>query len=173
MEFSRREYWSGLPFPPPEDLPNPGTKPRSHCISGRFFTIWATREAHSSFWWRPIKNQSSSKTNQHQRQSGIPAERTLSSVTQSCLTLCDTMDCSTPGFPVHRQLQKLAQTHVHWVGDAIQPSHPLLSPSPPAFNLSQHQGLFQWVSTSQQVAKVLELQLQHQTFQWIFWTDFL
>ena len=67
----------------------------------------------------------------------------FSSVTQSCLTLCDTMDCSTPGFPVHHQLLELAQTHVHRVSDAIQPSHPLLSASPPAFNLSQHQGLFQ------------------------------
>ena len=74
---------------------------------------------------------------------------------------------STPGFPVHHQLPELAQTHVHWVSDAIQPSHPLLSPSPPAFNLSHHQGLFQWVSSLHQVAKVLELQLQHQSFQWI------
>ena len=65
------------------------------------------------------------------------------SVAQSCLTPCDPMDCSMPGFPVHHQLPKLAQTHVHRVSDAIQPSHPLLSPSPPAFNLSQHQGLFQ------------------------------
>ena len=63
------------------------------------------------------------------------------------------MDCSTPGFPVHHQLQELTQAHVHWVGDAIQPSHPLLSPSPPTFNLSQHQGLFQWVSSLHQVAK--------------------
>ena len=70
----------------------------------------------------------------------------FSSFTQSCPTLCDPMDCSTPGFPVHDQLLDLAQTHVHWVGDAIQPSHPLSSPSPPAFNLSQHQGLFQWSS---------------------------
>ena len=68
---------------------------------------------------------------------------------------------------------RLLKTHVLWVGDAIQPSHPLLSPSPPAFNLSQHQGLFQWVSSSHQVAKVLEFQLQHQSFQWIFRTDFL
>ena len=78
---------------------------------------------------------------------------------------CDPMDCSTPGFPVHHQLLELAQTHVHRVGDAIQPSHPLSSPSP-TFNLSQHQGLFQGVSSSHQVAKVLELQLQHQSFQW-------
>ena len=82
----------------------------------------------------------------------------VSSVTQSCLTLCETMDCSTPGFPVHHQLPELTQTHVHWVSDAIQPSHPLSSPSPPAFNLSQHQGLFQWLNSSYQVAKVLELQ---------------
>ena len=92
---------------------------------------------------------------------------------QSCPTLRDPMDCSTPGFPVHRQLPELAQTHVHWVGDAIQRSHPLSSPSPPAFNLSQHQGLFKWVSSSHQVAKVLEFQLQHQSFQWTFRTDLL
>ena len=95
------------------------------------------------------------------------------SVTQSCPTLCNAVDRSTPGFPVHQQLPELAQTHVHWVDDAIQPSHPLLSPSPPALNLSQHQGLFQWVSSLHQVAKVLEFQLQHQSFQWIFRTDFL
>ena len=76
------------------------------------------------------------------------------------MTLCNSMDCSTPGFPVCQQLPELVQTHVHWVDDGIQPSHPLLSPSPPAFNLSQHQGLFQWVSSSHQVAKILELQLQ-------------
>ena len=96
----------------------------------------------------------------------------FSSVTQSCPTLCDPMDCNTPGFPVHHQLLEHAQAHVHWVGDAIQPSHPLLSPSS-AFNLSQHQGIFQGFSSSHQVAKVLELQLQHQSFQWVFRTDFL
>ena len=97
----------------------------------------------------------------------------FSSVTLSCPTLCDPMNHSMPGFPVYQQLPELAQTHVHRVGDAIQPSHPLLSPSPPAFSLSQHQGLFQWVSSLHQVAKVLELQRQHQSFQWIFRTDFL
>ena len=96
----------------------------------------------------------------------------FSSVVQSCLTLCGTMDCSTPGLPVHHQLPEPAQTHVHRVGDAIQPSHPLSSPSP-AFNLSQHQSLFQWGSSSHQVAKVLEFQLQHQSLRWIFKTDFL
>ena len=94
------------------------------------------------------------------------------SVVQSCLTLCDPTDYSTPGFPVHHQLLELAQTHVHCISDAIQPSHPLSSPSLPAFNLSQHQGLFPWVSSSHQVAKVLEFQPQHQSFQWIFRTDF-
>ena len=79
----------------------------------------------------------------------------ISSVAQSCLIFCDPMDCSTPGFSVHLQLPELTQTHVRWVVDAIQPSHPLSSASP-NFNLSQHQGLFQWVSSSHQVAKVLE-----------------
>ena len=95
----------------------------------------------------------------------VPPPVQLSSVAQSRPTLCDPMDCSTPGFPVHHQLPEYTQTHVHWVGDAIQPFHPLSSLSPPALNLSQHQGLFQWVSSSHQVAKVLELQLQHQSFQ--------
>ena len=96
-----------------------------------------------------------------------------SSVQFSHSVVCDPMDCSTPGFPVYHQLPERAQTHVYWVSDATQPSHPLPPPSPPAFNLFQHQGLFQWVSSSHQVAKVLELQLQHQSFQWIFRTDFL
>ena len=78
------------------------------------------------------------------------------SVAQSCLTLCDLVGCSTPGFPVHHYVPQLAQTHVHWVGDAIRLSHPL-SPTSPAFTLCQHQGLFQWVSSSHQVATVLEL----------------
>ena len=90
----------------------------------------------------------------------------ISSVTQSGLTLCDPMNHSTPGLPVHHKLLEFTQTHVHRVGDAIQPSPPLSSPSPPAPNPSQHQGLFQWVSSSHQVAKVLEFQLQHQSFQW-------
>ena len=85
------------------------------------------------------------------------------SLTQSCLTLCDPMDCNTSSFPVLHHLLEFAQTHVHWVGDALQPSHPLLSPAPSAFIPSRHQGLFQWVGSSHQVAKVLEL--QHQSFQ--------
>ena len=96
----------------------------------------------------------------------------VSLVTQSCLTLCDPMDCSTPGLPVRHQLLEPTQTHVHRVSDAIQPSHPLSSPSP-AFSLSQHQCNFQWVSSSHQVAKVLEFQLQHQSFQRTPRTDLL
>ena len=90
----------------------------------------------------------------------------FSSVAQSCLTLCNPMNCSTPGLPVHHQLQESTHTHIHWVGDAIQPSHPLSSSSLPALNLSQHQGLFKLVSSSHQMAKALEFQLQHQYFQW-------
>ena len=89
----------------------------------------------------------------------------FSSVAQSCPTLCDPMNRSTPGLPVHHQLLEFTQTHVHQVGDAIQPSHLLPSPSPPAPNPSQHQSLFKWVSSLHQVAKVLEFQLQHQSFQ--------
>ena len=83
----------------------------------------------------------------------------FSSVAQSCLTLCDPMNHSTPGIPAHHQLLEFTQTHVHWVSDAIQPSHPLSFPSPPAPNPSQHQGFFQWVTSSHEVAKVLEFQL--------------
>ena len=128
LGFSRQEYWDGLPFLPPGDLPNPGIQ---------------------------------------------PASLQFSSVAQSCLTLCDPQECSTPGLPVHHQLPEFTQTHVHPGGDAIQASHPLSSPSPPALNLSQHQGLFQWVSSSHQMAEVLEFQLQHQSFQWTPRTNFL
>ena len=98
---------------------------------------------------------------------GVP----FSSV-QSYLSLCNPMDCSTPGLPVHHQLPKFTQTQVHWVSDAIQPSHPLSSPSL-TFNLFQHHGLFKWMSYSHQVAKLLEFQLQHQSFQWTVRSDFL
>ena len=95
------------------------------------------------------------------------------SAVQSCPSLWDPMDCSTPGFPVLHHLLEFAQTHAHWVCDAIPPSHPLLPPSLPAFNLSQHHGRFQWAGSSHQVAKAVELQHQHQSFQWIFRVDFL
>ena len=97
----------------------------------------------------------------------------FSSVAQSCPTLCNPMNWSTPGLPVHHQLPESTQTHVHWVIDAIQPSYPLLPPSPPAPNPSKHQGLFQWVNSSHEVVKVLEFQLQHQSFQWTPRTDLL
>ena len=147
---SQHAYWSGLPCPAPGDLPDPAGLnciSCNSCTAGGFFTAEPLGKPH-------IISQ-------------------FSSVAQSCPAGCDPKDCSTPGFPVHHQLLEFTQTHVHWVSDAIQPSHPLLSPSPPAFNLSQHQGLFQWVGSSHQMAKVLEFQLQHQSFQWIFRTDFL
>ena len=101
------------------------------------------------------------------------------SVTKSCPNLWDPMDCSTPGFSVHHHLPKFVQTHVHQVSDTTQPSQPLLPSSPLVLNLPQHQSLFQWISSLHQVTKVLELQLQHQSCQWIFisfridWFDFL
>ena len=109
----------------------------------------------------------------------IPGQRSLagynptvqfSSVAQSCLTRCNPMGYSMPGLPVHHRLMSLPK-HVHWVGDAIQPSHPLSSLSPPSFNLSQNQGLSQWVSSLHQVAKVLEFQSQYQSLSWLFRND--
>ena len=94
-------------------------------------------------------------------------------VTKLCLTLCDPLDWSMPGFPVLHYLLEFVQTHVHWVSGTIQPSHLLSSPSLLALNLPQHQSLFQWVGSSHQMAKVLELQLQYQSFQWKFRVDFL
>ena len=117
MEFSRQEYWSGLPCPPPGNLPNPGIEPRS-----------PTLQADSLQSEPPVIYIRSDQ---------------IRSVAQSCPTLCDPMNRSTPGLPVHHQLPEFTQTHVHRVSDAIQPFHPLSSPSPPAPNPSQHQRLFQ------------------------------
>ena len=103
----------------------------------------------------------------------LEVELSCCSVNQLWLTLCDPMDCRAPAFPVLHYLPECAQTHVHWVGDVIQPSHLLSPPSPPALDPSQHQGLFPWVGSSHQVVKILELPFQHQSFQWIFRTDFL
>ena len=106
------------------------------------------------------------------RKSGKPLDHSgisslqFSLLTQLCPTLWDPMNCSTPDLPIDHQLLEFTQTHVHWVGDAIQPSHPLLSPSPPAPNPSQHQGLLQWINFSHEVVKVLEFHFQHQSFQW-------
>ena len=158
MAFSRQEDCSELPCPPPGDLQ---THVSSLCLlwllhCRQILYHWAMREAH-------VKCIYIGK--------GLSVQ--FSSVTQSCLTLCDPMNRSMPGFPVHHQLLEPIQTHVRWVSDAIQPSHPLLSHSPPVPNLSQHQGLFQWVNSSHEVAKVLEFQLQHQSFQWTPRTDLL
>ena len=131
------------------NLPGPGIELMSPALAGRFFIT------------EPPGKQCILLQSVNQ----------FSSVIQSCPTLCDPVDCSTPGLSVHHQLPEPTQTHVCWVGDAIQSSHPLSSPFPP--DLSQHQGPFQWVGSSHQVAKVLELQFQHQSFQWIFRTDFL
>ena len=124
-------------------------------------------------WWAIVHRVAKSKTglSSHTRNISYYLVQ-FSSVTQSCSALSDPMNCSMPGFPVHHQLLELAQIHVHHEGDAIQPSHPLSSPSSPALNLSQHQSLFKWVSSSHQEANVLEFQLQHQYFQWTFRTDF-
>ena len=105
--------------------------------------------------------------------SGHPSSVQFSSVTQSCLILCDPMNRSMPGLPVYHQPPEFTQTHVHRVGDAIQPSHPLSSPSPPVPNPSQHQGFFQSVNSAHEVAKILEFQFQHQSFQWTPRTDLL
>ena len=105
--------------------------------------------------------------NPHDRQGGCLVQFSHSVVADSC----NPMDCSMPGLPVHHHLPEFTQTHVHWVSDDIQPSHPLSFPFPPAFNLSRHQVLFKWVTSLNQVAKVLVFQLQHQSLQWTPMTD--
>ena len=112
MGFSRQEYWSGLPFPPPEDLPDPGTKPRSPALQADFLPSDPPGKPNFILEYCCL-------------------------VAQSCLALCDPKSCSTPGFPVLHYLPEFAQTHVHWLEDAIQPSHPLSPSSPPVLNLSQ------------------------------------
>ena len=150
MGFSRQEYWSGLPFPPPGDLPDPGIEPMSLSLLN-----WQK----GSLPLVPPETPHALTSVQ------------FSSVTQLCLTPCNSMNRSTPGLPVHHQPLGFTQTHVHRVGDAIQPSHSLSSPSPLAPNPSQDQGLFQWVNSLHEVAKVLEFQLQHQSIQWTPRTD--
>ena len=154
--------WVAIPFSRGSSQPRDCTQVSR--ITGRFFTSWATRETHACNKWTSKYSSWTSKGD---------GNSSVSSVAQSCPTLCDPMNRSTPGLPVHHQLPESTQTHVHWVSDTIQPSHPLSFPSPPALNLSQHQGLFKWVSSSHQVAKVLEFQLQNQSFQWTPRTDLL
>ena len=145
--------WVAIPFCKVSSQYRDGTQVSR--IAGRFFTVWAIREA--------INGQQVCEKMFRITSHSVSVQ--FSSVAQSCPTLCDPMNRSTPGLPVHHQLPEFNQTHVHQVGDAIQPSHPLSSPSPPALNPSQHQGLFQRVNSSHEVAKVLEFQLQHQSFQ--------
>ena len=150
MGFSRQEYWSGLPCPHLGDLPDPGTElmaPASPALqTGSLLLSYCGSPSYSNF---------------------------CCSVAKPCPILSDPMSWSTPAFPVLHYFLGFAQTHVHWVRHAIQSFHSLLSPSPLAFNLTQHYSLFQWVSSLHQVIKEWELQLQHQFFQWIFRVDFL
>ena len=156
--FSKQEYWSGLPFPSPKKNSMLSLMLCSHNLE--ILNNFEQRTSHLGT--RCPSNYVASP--EHITWS-LDAEFFVSffcccsSVAQSCLTLCNPVDCSMPGFSVLHYLLKFAQTYVHWVGDAIQPSHSLWSPSPPAFSLSQHQGPFQWVGSSHQVTKILELQL--------------
>ena len=125
--FSRQENWSGLPCPPPGNLPNTEIKPRSLTLQADSLPLSRLGSPISALqYWANYRRSVQ-----------------FSSVAQSCPTLCDPMNHSTPGLPVHHQLLEFTQTHIHRVSDAIQPSHPLSSPSPPAPNPSQHQSLFQ------------------------------
>ena len=143
--------------------------------SGTLLSNWTELNVHS--WETPQTNHISSTLLCAKVKKKITGDQFSSvqfrSVTQSCPTLFDPMNHSTPGLPVHYQLPEFTQTHAHRVGDAIQPSHPLSSPSPLAPNPSQHQGLFQCVNSTHEVAKVLDFQLQHQSFQWTPRTDLL
>ena len=149
--FSRQEYWSGLPGPPPGDLLDPGFEPmclKSPTLAHGFFTTSTTWEAQcASSTLYKYSTTCIILDVIYSKNISIFSSVQFSSVAQSCPILCDPMNHSMPGLPVHHQLLEFTQTHVHPVGDAIQPSHPLSSPSPPAPNPSQHQGLFQWVNS--------------------------
>ena len=145
MGFPRQECWSGLLFPSPGDFPDPGVKPISSAFVGGFFT--------TEPWEKPLI-------------------LIVDVVSLSCVQFSTTSWTGAHQVSLLHYLPEFAQTHVHWVSDSIQASHPLLPPSPPTINLSQHQGLFQRVNSSHQVAKVLELQLRHKSFQWIFRVDY-
>ena len=152
MEFPRQEHWSGLPFPSPGDFPDPGIKPVTPALAGWFFTT------------EPLQGSPAINTGVHI----FSYIYQFSSVQSSCSVMSDFLK---PHTLQHARLPCPSPTHGAYSNSC--PSHPLSSPSPPAFNLSQHQGLFIWVSSSYQVVKLLELQLQHQSFQLIFRTDFL
>ena len=169
MGFSRQEYWSGLPFPS-GDLPDPGIEPRSPALqadTGRCFNLWATREA-------PILMRREKTGIQHRTVKALTLELNLAQFSRSVMSnSLRPHELQQARLPCPPPTPRAYSNSCPCVGDAIQPSHPLWSPSPPAFYLSQHQNLFQRVGSSHQVAKVLEFQPQHQSFQWIFRTDFL
>ena len=126
-----------------------------------------------AFYWRLRHKTAHFVSMHHTSHLKLFIEVSFSLVLQLCPTLCNPMNRSTPAIPIHHQLPEFTQTHVHRIDDAIQPSHPLSSPSPPAPNPSQHQGLIQWVNPSHEVVKILEFQLQHHSFQWTPRTDLL
>ena len=134
-----------LPSPPPHQFKSPNLMPKVMILGGGTAGRWLGHEGEASWIWVMLLW----KTPQR-----APSSFPLRVVVQSVSPVSDPMDCSKPGFPVLHYLLEFAQIHAHWVGDAIQPSHPLSSPSLPAFNLSQHQGLFQWISSLHQVVKV-------------------
>ena len=168
MGFSRQEYWNGLPFPSTGDLPVPGIDlGLLHCRQSLYCL---------SHFQCELQILGPSLSGMKITVATIRHIYQFSSAQFSCSVVSNSLWPHEPqmaGLPVHHQLPEFTQTHIHWVGDAIQPSHPLSSPSPPALNISQHQGLFKRVSSSHQVAKVLEFQLQHQSFQWTLRTDLL
>ena len=146
-------YWACAPLSPP-------AAPTEACMP---LILWSTTKEALGWEAHTLQLETSPGLSQLEKPH-VPMKKHISSVqfisvTQSCPTLCDPMNPSTPGLPVHHQLLEFTQTQVHQVSDAIQPSHPLSSPSPPAPNPSQHQSLFQWVNSSHEVAKVLEFQL--------------
>ena len=184
MGFSTQECWSGLSFPSPVDhiLPELSTMTcpfgvalhsTAHCFIELDRAVVHGNSLINFFCDCGFHSVCSLMDKDKKLMETSWWERLTEGETGSSPTLCDPMDCSTPGLPVHHQHPEFTQTHVHWDTDAIHPSHPMSSPSPPTFNLSQYQVLFKWISPSHQVAKVLEFQLQHQSFQWIFRISFL
>ena len=191
MGFSRQEYWSGVPLPSPGELlliskTQSRYQPFFHDfialpLSLLFIFCGFPQPLCWSVWQFTPDCMRIAKIEFPYRRDAyliifiilVSCFVSFCSVAQPCPTLCHPVDYSTPGFSVLHHLLELDLTHMYWFSDAIQPFHPLSFPSPPVFNLSRHQGLFQWVGSLHQVAKVLELQLQHQSFQWIFRTDFL
>ena len=141
---ARTLEWVAVPFSRESSWPREWTQ--VSCTAGRLFTIWATKTLGVVKVIKPYENLDSKNPFSYIKNEFDVVQ--FSSVAQSCPTLCDPMNCSTPGLPVHHQLLESTQTHVHWVGDVIQPSHPLSSPSP-ALNSSQHQGLFKWIRQAQ------------------------